>query len=851
MAFVRATRTRERTSTSGTADIELNGLLKANERLFIDAIGDGNTTTYGVVSGDGTGWEEGIGTIHAGTPNTFSRDIVLRGSAGAGTKISLAGESRIFCNFMPQDVHTVGGPSWHQRCELATTGALPACTYDNGDTGYGATLTANANGALSIDGIAVVAGHRILVKDQVDTTQNGIYVATNAGGASAEFVLTRATDYDQGFEIFEADVVAIGAAGTANGRTLWTMFTTDTEIELGTTDISWSLIGARPSETLDVFGAALGGVLYRGPDGWATLAPGDDGQVLTVISGYPEWADATGGGGGGGAAVSDGGDWDATAAYGAGTVVRDPAGRFFEASEDIPAASGVSPDVLGVDLQGNQGASTTRSLTTSGDVTMIVAYLGLNSGATVTGITCSLGSFEQRATYPDGGNSTEIWFLKIPPTTLAALSITASFSANVDFVLFYAGISEATGFDLNSSLPARAAGNTITGVSTTSAKALFLFISRSSGLGFDSTKDPTGFTHWGGNTYLPTTSDASYKQLTTVQSGVTINNSAAGSTIASTIDAVTSDNPQPIADPRWVMLSTIDNANMDGKFGTARGTIAVRGASAWSGLAAGAANRVLATDGSNDPQWKTVSAVLDAVGATRGQILTRGPAGWGVLSAGTAGNVLTMGSLDPTWAAPPGSGSAGLFSQLLSITPTSAGTGLTTWLNQGTATVSDAAAGILLTVPSTAGNSLRCRTMAAPSTPYTKTALIGLTSPPKTDTGRAGFGWYDGSAKLQALTVFNSGANGYGIDVENWTNVTTFSSSPYGVQPLWASPVWLRISDDGTTVKFQFSSDGMGWTTLYSIAKASGFLGSSGYSNIVFFANGNGVDTYASLLSFS
>lgn len=79
---------------------------------------------------------------------------------------------------------------------LATAAALPASTYANGTAGVGATITASANGALTIDGVAVALNDRILVKDQAAGLQNGIYTVTNTGGPSAAFVLTRATDAD-------------------------------------------------------------------------------------------------------------------------------------------------------------------------------------------------------------------------------------------------------------------------------------------------------------------------------------------------------------------------------------------------------------------------------------------------------------------------------------------------------------------------------------------------------------------------------------------------------------------------------------------------------------------------------
>ena len=86
-------------------------------------------------------------------------------------------------------------------CKLATTANLSA-TYSNGSAGVGATLTnSGTQGTLTIDSTAANLNDRILVKDQTTRTQNGIYVVTNVGGASTNWVLTRATPEDQPAEL--------------------------------------------------------------------------------------------------------------------------------------------------------------------------------------------------------------------------------------------------------------------------------------------------------------------------------------------------------------------------------------------------------------------------------------------------------------------------------------------------------------------------------------------------------------------------------------------------------------------------------------------------------------------------
>lgn len=121
------------------------------------------------------------------------------------------------------------------RC--ATTAALPACTYANGSSGVGATLTGNANGALAAqDGVTLLVDEDILVKDQVTTSQNGIWRQTQAGTGSVPFILTRRTDADTASKLLGATVAV--TEGTANGNKIFSC-TADATITVGTTALPW------------------------------------------------------------------------------------------------------------------------------------------------------------------------------------------------------------------------------------------------------------------------------------------------------------------------------------------------------------------------------------------------------------------------------------------------------------------------------------------------------------------------------------------------------------------------------------------------------------------------------------
>jgi hypothetical protein len=118
-------------------------------------------------------------------------------------------------------------------CQYATVAALPA------NTATATTLTGNANGALSIDGVAVSVGNRILVKDEATSVSNGIYDVTATGSAGAVFVLTRSADYNQAVEINVDDIIPV-LLGTQLANTLWTQKSTVGSV--GSSSITFSAL---------------------------------------------------------------------------------------------------------------------------------------------------------------------------------------------------------------------------------------------------------------------------------------------------------------------------------------------------------------------------------------------------------------------------------------------------------------------------------------------------------------------------------------------------------------------------------------------------------------------------------
>lgn len=138
------------------------------------------------------------------------------------------------------------GLNFHAACNYATTADLGTVTYNNGSSGIGATLTKTTPFAtLSIDGASPSVGQRILVKNQVTASQNGIYTVTSVGSGSVGWVLTRATDYDSSGtgtnEIDQGDFVLV-LSGTANANTSWVQ-QTPLPITVGSTAITFIQFG--------------------------------------------------------------------------------------------------------------------------------------------------------------------------------------------------------------------------------------------------------------------------------------------------------------------------------------------------------------------------------------------------------------------------------------------------------------------------------------------------------------------------------------------------------------------------------------------------------------------------------
>jgi hypothetical protein len=135
----------------------------------------------------------------------------------------------------------VTGLNFHAPVVAASTTNL-GVTYNNGTSGVGATLTADTLRAFNtLDGAAVSVGQRVLIKDQTNQIQNGVYTLTNNGSAGVTaWILTRATDQDNSIagEMANGDDFNV-QGGTVNAGKSFVNSTVGT-ITIGTTNITYS-----------------------------------------------------------------------------------------------------------------------------------------------------------------------------------------------------------------------------------------------------------------------------------------------------------------------------------------------------------------------------------------------------------------------------------------------------------------------------------------------------------------------------------------------------------------------------------------------------------------------------------
>ena len=317
MALVLKDRVKEQSTTTGTGTLTLNGPFDGYQTF--SAVGNGNTTYYTIYDPATGDWEVGVGTYTA-VGTTLSRDMVFA-SSNSGSLVNLtAGTKEVFCTYPAEkgvwldsadkvvqnsyvDLGVTGTATinaaalttgtvsttpasntdiankqyvdslvatsitYHTPLKYEvpnTTGNLNA-TYNNGTGGVGATLTnAGTQTAFTPDGIVAQVGDRVLVYNQTNAYENGVYTVTTVGSGSTNWVLTRSTDTDSyGLKdpnaLGEGDAFFITSGNTGAGETY--VCNTTGVITFGTTPINFVQVSSAQIYSAGT-GLSLNGVTF-------------------------------------------------------------------------------------------------------------------------------------------------------------------------------------------------------------------------------------------------------------------------------------------------------------------------------------------------------------------------------------------------------------------------------------------------------------------------------------------------------------------------------------------------------------------------------------------------------------
>ena len=255
------------TNGSGVAGAPTINLATAGTPLA-GFFGQITTDTFGRVTSSGAATSANITTALGFTPvnkagDTMGGILNMGGFTIQNLGTPVNGTDAANKNYID---NAVAGLSWKQEVAAATTVA-------------GGNLSLTGLGA--VDGYTPVAGDRILVKNQTNATQNGIYIA--AVGA-----WSRSTDTNAAQELLGAAVYVIG--GTTQADTGWVQ--TATGITLGTTNLAFSQFSGSNTYTAGT-GITLTGNTFSitAP---VSIALGGTGLTTTPTNGQIDIGNGTG-----------------------------------------------------------------------------------------------------------------------------------------------------------------------------------------------------------------------------------------------------------------------------------------------------------------------------------------------------------------------------------------------------------------------------------------------------------------------------------------------------------------------------------------------------------------------------
>lgn len=251
-----------------------------------------NATSVAITGGSINGTTIGASTAAAGTFTSVTTT--------SGTISTTPVNATDIANKSYVDTIAASGITFHTPVKYESPIALTATYNQPGGpgVGVGATLTnAGTLAAFAPDGPTAAPGDRVLIYQQANAFENGVYTVTTVGNGSTAWVLTRATDADTyGLKDPNAlgggDAFFVTSGNTGAGETY--VLNTTGVITFGTTNLTFVQISSAqiynagtglnlsPATTFNISNTGVTAASYGTSSSVPTLAINAQGQVTSA-----------------------------------------------------------------------------------------------------------------------------------------------------------------------------------------------------------------------------------------------------------------------------------------------------------------------------------------------------------------------------------------------------------------------------------------------------------------------------------------------------------------------------------------------------------------------------------------
>jgi hypothetical protein len=282
------------TSIAGTLGVA--GDVAVNTNKFTVAASSGNTVIAGTagVAGDFAVNTNKFTVVAASGNTSVAGTLAVTGNTTLSGTLAVTGVATHSANIVMSSNYITGLADPVNPQDAATKAYVDASR--NGlDVKQSVRAATTANITLSntqtIDGVALAAGDRVLVKDQSTGSQNGIYVVVSGGSWTRALDANNSADAGNGSNEVNPGMFCFVEEGTTNADSGWVL-TNDGTVTLGTTALTFAqfsgagqlIAGAGLTKTgnqIDV-GAGLGITVNANDVALATTVAG---AGLTYTSG--------------------------------------------------------------------------------------------------------------------------------------------------------------------------------------------------------------------------------------------------------------------------------------------------------------------------------------------------------------------------------------------------------------------------------------------------------------------------------------------------------------------------------------------------------------------------------------